>query len=74
MHDRCRRELKDLPLAERGLVIRLTVRGFICGSADGPAGRSSSGSRGGARGRRRVGFGGDRRPDAMLFHGRRRVW
>lgn len=33
IHDRYRRRLKDLPLAEQGLVIRLTVRRFICGSA-----------------------------------------
>ncbi|MGW4027315.1 transposase family protein, partial [Streptomyces sp. NPDC005009] len=35
-HDRYRRGLKDLPLAEQGFVIRLTVRRFICGSADCP--------------------------------------
>ncbi|MGQ7754431.1 ISL3 family transposase (plasmid) [Streptomyces sp. WC2508] len=33
VHDRYQRRLKDLPLAEQGLVIRLTVRRFICGSA-----------------------------------------
>ncbi|WP_354006190.1 hypothetical protein [Streptomyces sp. NBC_00199] len=26
--------MKDLPLAEQGFAIRLTVRRFICGSAD----------------------------------------
>ncbi|MFF8880772.1 ISL3 family transposase [Streptomyces flaveolus] len=36
VHDRYQRRLKDLPLAEQGLVIRLTVRRFICGSADCP--------------------------------------
>jgi transposase len=34
--NRYRRRLKDLPLAEQGFVIRLTVRRFICGSADCP--------------------------------------
>ncbi|WP_326757255.1 transposase family protein [Streptomyces hirsutus] len=34
VHDRYQRRLKDLPLAEQGLVIRLAVRCFICGSAD----------------------------------------
>lgn len=36
VHDRYRRRLKDLPLAGQGFVIRLTVRRFICGSADCP--------------------------------------
>ncbi|MFC9759732.1 ISL3 family transposase [Streptomyces sp. NPDC056921] len=36
VHDRYQRRLKDLPLAERGFVIRLTVRRFICGAADCP--------------------------------------
>lgn len=36
IHDRYQRRLKDLPLAEQGFVIRLTVRRFICGSADCP--------------------------------------
>lgn len=36
VHDRYQRRLKDLPLAEKGFVIRLTVRRFICGSADCP--------------------------------------
>ncbi|WP_238783173.1 transposase family protein [Streptomyces monomycini] len=36
VHDRCQRRLKDLPLADQGFVIRLTVRRFICGSADCP--------------------------------------
>ncbi|MCV2460978.1 ISL3 family transposase [Streptomyces sp. ICN988] len=36
VHDRYQRRLKDLPLAEQGLVIRLTVRRFICGSAHCP--------------------------------------
>ncbi len=36
VHDRYRRRLKDLPLAEQRFVIRLTVRRFICGSADCP--------------------------------------
>ena len=36
VHDRHQRRLKDLPLAEQGFVIRLTVRRFICGSADCP--------------------------------------
>ncbi|MFI7316850.1 transposase family protein [Streptomyces venezuelae] len=31
VHDRYQRRLKDLPLAEQGFVIRLTVRRFICG-------------------------------------------
>ncbi|MDX3771766.1 MULTISPECIES: ISL3 family transposase [unclassified Streptomyces] len=34
VHDRYQRRLKDLPLAEQSFVIRLTVRRFICGSAD----------------------------------------
>ncbi|MET7368733.1 ISL3 family transposase [Streptomyces sp. NPDC005566] len=34
VHGRYQRRLKDLPLAEQGFVIRLTVRRFICGSAD----------------------------------------
>ncbi|MEU2135291.1 ISL3 family transposase [Streptomyces sp. NPDC018352] len=36
VHDRYQRRLKDLPLAEQGFVIRLTVRRFICGSGDCP--------------------------------------
>ncbi|WP_328876295.1 ISL3 family transposase [Streptomyces sp. NBC_00287] len=36
VHDRYQRRLKDLPLAEQGFVIRLTVRRFICGSAGCP--------------------------------------
>ncbi|MFP1629729.1 ISL3 family transposase [Streptomyces sp. 5K101] len=36
VHDRYQRSLKDLPLAGQGFVIRLTVRRFICGSADCP--------------------------------------
>ncbi|WP_426405158.1 transposase family protein [Streptomyces sp. R-07] len=36
VHDRYRRRLKVLPLAEQGLVIRLVVRRSICGSADCP--------------------------------------
>ncbi|MFI1651345.1 transposase family protein [Streptomyces avidinii] len=36
VHDRYRRRLKDLPLAEQGFAIRLTVRRFICGAADCP--------------------------------------
>jgi transposase len=36
VHDRYQRSLKDLPLAEQGFVIRLTVRRFICGAADCP--------------------------------------
>ncbi|MFE2142717.1 ISL3 family transposase [Streptomyces sp. NPDC059456] len=36
VHDRYQRRLKDLPLAEQGFVIRLTVRRFICGSMDCP--------------------------------------
>ncbi|WP_229378070.1 ISL3 family transposase [Streptomyces sp. VRA16 Mangrove soil] len=36
VHDRYQRRLKDLPLAEQGLMIRLTVRRFICGSVDCP--------------------------------------
>ncbi|MFE2095303.1 transposase family protein [Streptomyces sp. NPDC059460] len=34
VHDRYQRRLKDLPLVDQGSVIRLTVRRFICGSAD----------------------------------------
>ncbi|WP_285543986.1 ISL3 family transposase [Streptomyces lavendulae] len=34
VHDRYQRRLKNLPLAEQGFVIRLTVRRFICGAAD----------------------------------------
>ncbi|MFA7768283.1 transposase family protein [Streptomyces sp. NRRL S-448] len=36
IHDRYQRRLKDLPLADQGFVIRLTVRRFICGAADCP--------------------------------------
>lgn len=36
IHDRYQRRLKDLPLADQSFVIRLTVRRFICGSADCP--------------------------------------
>ncbi|MFD6879991.1 MULTISPECIES: ISL3 family transposase [unclassified Streptomyces] len=36
VHDRYQRKLKDLPLAEQGFVIRLTVRRFICRAADCP--------------------------------------
>ncbi|MGW2052277.1 ISL3 family transposase [Streptomyces sp. NPDC001858] len=36
VHDRYQRRLKDLPLAEQGFVIRLTVRRFICGAAGCP--------------------------------------
>ncbi|MFE3763625.1 ISL3 family transposase [Streptomyces sp. NPDC059104] len=36
VHDRYQRRLRDLPLADQGLVIRLTVRRFICGSGDCP--------------------------------------
>ncbi|MFJ4907127.1 transposase family protein [Streptomyces sp. NPDC093249] len=36
VHDRYQRRLKDLPLAEQGFVIQLTVRRFICRSADCP--------------------------------------
>ncbi|WP_308346837.1 ISL3 family transposase [Streptomyces sp. ISL-66] len=36
VHDRYQRRLKDLPLAEQAFVIRLTVRRFICGTADCP--------------------------------------
>ncbi|WP_228472864.1 ISL3 family transposase [Streptomyces cyaneochromogenes] len=36
VHDRYQRRLRDLPLAEQGFVIRLTVRRFICGTADCP--------------------------------------
>ncbi|MGW8779816.1 ISL3 family transposase [Streptomyces sp. NPDC055796] len=34
VHDRYQRRLKDLPLADQGFVIQLTVRRFICGAAD----------------------------------------
>ncbi|MFF1306199.1 transposase family protein [Streptomyces sp. NPDC058307] len=33
VHNRYQRRLKDLPLAEQGFVIQLTVRRFICGSS-----------------------------------------
>ncbi|MFE4550745.1 ISL3 family transposase [Streptomyces sp. NPDC056785] len=36
VHDRYQRRLKQLPLAEQGFVIRLTVRRFVCGAADCP--------------------------------------
>ncbi|MFG2235809.1 ISL3 family transposase [Streptomyces sp. NPDC048723] len=36
VHDRYQRKLKDLPLADQGFVIRLTVRRFICGTVDCP--------------------------------------
>ncbi|MFJ8948306.1 ISL3 family transposase [Streptomyces sp. NPDC102395] len=36
VHDRYQRRLRDLPLADQGFVIRLTVRRFICRSADCP--------------------------------------
>ncbi|MEV2254411.1 ISL3 family transposase [Streptomyces sp. NPDC050147] len=36
VRDRYQRRLRDLPLADQGFVIRLTVRCFICGSADCP--------------------------------------
>jgi transposase len=36
VHDRYRRRLRDLPLADQGFVIRLRLRRFICGSADCP--------------------------------------
>ncbi|MEU5524960.1 transposase family protein [Streptomyces sp. NPDC047860] len=36
VHDRYHRRLKDLPLAEQGFAIRLTVRRFICGAGDCP--------------------------------------
>ncbi|MGW8354360.1 ISL3 family transposase [Streptomyces wedmorensis] len=36
VHDRYPRRLRDLPLADQSFVIRLTVRRFICGSADCP--------------------------------------
>lgn len=36
VHDRYERRLRDLPLADQGFVIRLTVRRFICGSAACP--------------------------------------
>ncbi|MFI6423177.1 transposase family protein [Streptomyces sp. NPDC050842] len=36
VHDRYQRRLRDLPLADQGFVIRLTVRRFICESTDCP--------------------------------------
>ncbi|MET9785123.1 transposase family protein [Streptomyces canus] len=36
VHDSYRRRLKDLPLGGQSVVIRLTVRRFICGAADCP--------------------------------------
>ncbi|MDX2705638.1 transposase family protein [Streptomyces sp. PA03-6a] len=36
VHDRYQRRLRDLPLADQGFLIRLTVRRFICRSADCP--------------------------------------
>lgn len=36
VHDRYQRRLKDLPLGEQSVVILLTVRRFICGSAHCP--------------------------------------
>ncbi|WP_405657863.1 ISL3 family transposase [Streptomyces sp. NBC_01166] len=36
VHDRYQRRLRDLPIAEQGFVIRLTVRRFICGAEDCP--------------------------------------
>ncbi|MEU6896272.1 transposase family protein [Streptomyces sp. NPDC046557] len=36
VHDRYQRRLNDLPLAEQGFTIRLTVRRFICGWVDCP--------------------------------------
>ncbi len=36
VHDRYQRRLTDLPLAHQRFVVRLTVRRFICGSADCP--------------------------------------
>ncbi|MFF2432498.1 ISL3 family transposase [Streptomyces mirabilis] len=36
VHDSYQRRLKDLPLAGQSVVIRLTVRRFICGTADCP--------------------------------------
>ncbi|MFE2603659.1 transposase family protein [Streptomyces mirabilis] len=36
VHDSYQRRLKDLPLGEQSVVIRLTVRRFICGAADCP--------------------------------------
>ncbi|MER5618026.1 ISL3 family transposase [Streptomyces sp. NPDC002215] len=36
VHDRYQRKPRDLPLADQGIVIRLTVRRFICGSAGCP--------------------------------------
>ncbi|MYY04543.1 MULTISPECIES: transposase family protein [unclassified Streptomyces] len=35
-HNRYQRGLRDLPLADQGYVIRLTVRRFICGLANCP--------------------------------------
>ncbi|MFD4529486.1 transposase family protein [Streptomyces sp. NPDC058470] len=46
VHDRYQRRLKDLPIAEQGVVIRLVVRRFICGRRTVPVGRSPSRSRG----------------------------
>ncbi|WP_240634627.1 MULTISPECIES: ISL3 family transposase [Streptomyces] len=36
VHDSYQRRLKDLPLGEQSVVIRLTVRRFICGAQDCP--------------------------------------
>ncbi|MFE2288675.1 ISL3 family transposase [Streptomyces sp. NPDC059443] len=36
VHDRYQHRLKDLPVAAQGFVIQLTVRRFICGSAECP--------------------------------------
>ncbi|MEU1470964.1 transposase family protein [Streptomyces sp. NPDC005761] len=36
VHDRYQRRLRDLPLADQGFLIQLTVRRFICGFADCP--------------------------------------
>ncbi|MFD7529839.1 transposase family protein [Streptomyces sp. NPDC059849] len=36
VHDRYRRRLRDLPLADQGFAIRVTVRCFVCGMADRP--------------------------------------
>ncbi|MEV3993610.1 ISL3 family transposase [Streptomyces sp. NPDC049837] len=36
VHDRYQRRLRDLPIAEQGFVIRLTVRRFICGAGACP--------------------------------------
>ncbi|WP_246094825.1 transposase family protein [Streptomyces roseicoloratus] len=46
VHDRYRRGLRGLPLADQGFVIRLTVRRFICGSGAPRAGRLPSRSPG----------------------------